>query len=123
MPTGYMCFICEHLKTIDTFEPEYDFFEICQVVYSKEEAEKFLQEYVEHFTENLEAGMTKIVDGEHKRVFIGDPIPKRTTIRNEYGLLYEVQTFENYPDEKAAYMEFLYPASLGNSSITEEKKP
>jgi hypothetical protein len=111
MPQGYILFRVNHLQTIDTFEPEYDFFELLQVVYSKEKAEKFFKDYVENFEETV-GGMTKLKDGKSERIYIGEPIPKRTT-QQENGFTYEIQTFENYPEEKMAYLKFDYPLQKG----------
>lgn len=101
---NFLLFSVEHLKTIDTFEPEYDFFIYLANVATKEDAEKFLKNWRETFEEQV-YGMTTIKDGKSEKIYIGEPIPKRTIIHDDHSHTFECQTFENYPEEKAAYLE------------------
>ena len=105
---AYLCFIGSHLKTIDTFDPEYDFYNYCQTVFSKEKAEQFFKDFVVNFNDSV-GGIERITDGKLVRIFTGEPIPKRLKHQDEFGNEYEIQTFENYPLEFAAYLELIVP--------------
>jgi hypothetical protein len=117
---AYLCFIGTHIKTIDTFEPEYDFYNYCQTVFSREKAEKFFKDFVDNFEEEV-GGIERLTDGKMVRIYVGDPIPKRLKHQDEYGNEYEVQTFENYPFEFVAYSEVDVP-TIQFISKQEEKK-
>jgi hypothetical protein len=104
----YLLFIGSHLKTTDTFQLEYDFFNYCQTVPNKEKAEKFFKDFIGSFEENV-GGIETLTDGKMQRIYKGDPVPKRKAVDDEYGNTYEVQTFENYPTEFVAYLEVDVP--------------
>jgi hypothetical protein len=113
---AFLLAVIPHLKTIDTFESEYDFFNICGIVSTKAEAEAFLKRWKEKFEEDVE-GISTIRDGKSVDIYVGEPIPKRTTLRDEYGQSFEVQTFENYPEEKAGYAEVNFTITSENPKV------